>query len=122
MKLSEKQRIFTRNIARLIEYAYDTGIELTFGEAYRTIDQQWLYYNGYEIRGRELVKAKKRSWTMQSKHLDRLAVDFNFFIDGELTYDKDILYQLGEYWESLNENNEWGGFWTQTDTPHFQMS
>ena len=122
MKLSEKQRIFTKNVSKLIDYAFKVGIELTFGEAYRTKDQQWLYYKGYEIRGGELVKTPRRSWTMKSKHLNRLAVDFNFFIDGRLTYDDERLEALGEYWEGLNENNQWGGFWEHSDTPHFQMS
>ena len=74
MKLSEKQRVFTKNIGLLIIYAFDElCIELTFGEAYRTREQQLLY-----------VQSGK-SQTMNSNHLRRLAVDFNFFIDGNLS-------------------------------------
>ena len=111
MGLGDKQRIFTKNVAKLIMFAYDNGIELTFGEAYRTKYQQ----EHYVITG--------KSKTMNSKHLSRLAVDFNFFINGELTYNKRVIEPLGIYWESLNDSNKWGGHFTHfTDVPHFQMS
>lgn len=123
MLLSQKQRIFTKHIGMLIAFAYSIGIELTFGEAQRTRAQQFLYFFGLDIKDGKLVKAKKRSWTLYSLHLDRLAVDFNFFIDGKLTYTDPKLQQLGDYWESLHEKNEWGGNWEKTpDSPHFQMN
>jgi hypothetical protein len=111
MKLSEKQMIFTLNISKLIKFCFDNDIELTFGEAYRTEYQQKHYL--------ETGKSK----TMKSNHLKRLAVDFNFFINGELTYNKKLLEKVGFYWESLNENNRWGGnFKSFIDTPHFEMN
>ena len=123
MRLSEKQQIFSINIAKLILKAEELGIGLTFGEAYRTRSQQQLYYHGYKVINGELIKTNPKSKTLNSKHLSRLAVDFNFFIDGELTYKDPLLNKLGEYWESLNETNVWGGFWTSfPDAPHFQMS
>ena len=120
------QSEFTPDVAKLIIYASEIGVELTFGEAYRTKAQQMLYFFGNSIystgRGLKLIKANRRSWTMNSKHLERLAVDFNFFIDGKLTYDDEKLDLLGTYWESLNEKNEWGGFWKHRDTPHIQRN
>ncbi|WP_435624463.1 hypothetical protein [Flagellimonas sp.] len=133
MRLSEKQRIFTKNIAELICYAYSLGIELTFGEAYRTQSQVFLYYFGYKIvkgglLGIKLVKARKMSKTLRSRHQDRLAVDFNFFIDGKLTYEFDDVKPLGDFWESLHLDNRWGGDFNKNgvkdgfvDTPHFEM-
>lgn len=117
MKLSEKQRIFTYNIACLIHFAYDQlGIELTFGEAYRTKEQQKIYVE------------QGKSQTMNSNHLNRLAVDFNFFVNGKLTYDWEVVKPLGDYWESLHPKNRWGGDWNKNgikdgfiDTPHFEM-
>jgi hypothetical protein len=116
MKLSEKQRIFTRNVACLIQHAYDSGYELTFGEAFRTTEQQMIY-----------VQTGK-SKTMDSNHLKRLAVDFNFFINGNLTYKWEDIKPLGDYWEALHANNRWGGDWNNNeikdgfiDTPHFEM-
>ena len=34
MKLGEKQRIFTKLVAKLILQAYDAGYEISFGEAF----------------------------------------------------------------------------------------
>lgn len=116
MKLSQKQRIFTRNIACLIEYAYFIDIELTFGHAWRSLEEQ------------KRLKAEGKSKTLNSKHLDRLAVDFNFFINGKLTYDFHKVKVLGDYWVSLHPDNRWGGDWNKNgkpdgflDTPHFEM-
>lgn len=110
------QRVFTRNIAKLIVYAYQHGLELTFGEAYRTAEQQEIY-----------VKAGK-SKTMNSDHLRRLAVDFNVFTNNKLTYDWATVKILGDYWETLHPSNRWGGDWNKNnikdgfiDVPHFEM-
>ena len=123
----DKQIIFTNNIAKLIVKAEELGVGLTFGEAYRTIEQQYLYFYGKNLAliGGELdvVKGKVRSKTLKSNHLRRLAVDFNFFINGKLTYSHEKVDELGAYWESLNPLNRWGGnFKSIKDTPHFEMN
>ena len=79
MKLSQHQQIFSKHIARLIRHAELLGIDLTFGEADRTLFQQ-----------KEYVRLKK-SRTMHSNHLRRLAVDFNFFINGKLFYKHELI-------------------------------
>lgn len=111
MKLSENQMVFTLNIANLINFANSESIGLTFGDAYRPIELQKHYF------------AINKSKTLKSNHLKRLAVDFNFFINGQLTYDKKELQKLGDFWESLHKNNRWGGNFSGTfiDTPHFEM-
>lgn len=126
MSLNKKQQIFTKNIALLILEADRLCIGLTFSEAYRPLDMQLLYYHGYTLRVIQktlhLVKGRRKSTTMSSKHLKRLAVDFNFFVAGSLTYNKEDLQPLGDYWESLDLLNVWGGNWTSfVDTPHFEM-
>ncbi|HFV9295710.1 TPA: M15 family peptidase, partial [Serratia fonticola] len=70
MTLSEKQRRFTAMIGKLIAFAESNGYGLTFGEAYRTPEQAAL-------------NAKKGSGISNSLHTQRLAVDFNLFINGE---------------------------------------
>lgn len=117
MSLSQQQRVFTLNVAKLIQFAFSKGIELTFGEAYRTREQQLLY-----------VQSGK-SKTMNSNHLRRLAVDFNFFKNGNLTYKFEDIKEIGDYWESLHPKNRWGGDWNKNDikdgfidTPHFEMN
>lgn len=135
MTLGAQQRIFTRHIGCLIEYAYSIGIELTLGEAHRTRSQALLYYFGYEVReggllGIHLQKALKKSWTLNSLHQDRLATDFNFFINGNLTYKYEDIKPLGDYWVSLDPLNRWGGDFKKRgrkpdpgetlDIPHFE--
>ena len=110
MSLREEQTAFTLDVAKLINYADEIGIELTFGEVQRTAYQQAKYV------------ADGKSKTMNSKHIDKLAVDFNFFVGGRLTYDLEDVEQLGRYWESLDDKNEAGMFWKFRDTPHFQRN
>lgn len=118
MSLSKSQRIFTANVAKLIVYANEVlCIELTFGEVFRTPEQQEIYYR------------TGKSKTRNSNHLRRLAVDFNYFIDNKLTYDFDKVEKLGDYWESLHPANRWGGDFNNdeiengfVDTPHFEMN
>jgi hypothetical protein len=132
MTLSEKQFKFTFNISLLITFAWQKGFALTFGEVYRTLEQQKIYFDS------------GRSKTMNSRHLQRLAVDFNIFKrDNALApwrmmfQDKALLIAdlqaaqvLGDYWMSLNTENVWGGDWdrdndvldeTFRDPYHFEM-
>ena len=108
--MREIQTEFLLDVAKLIEYADSIGIELTFGEAYRTKEQQRIYVDS------------GKSKTMDSMHPKRLAIDFNYFIDGKLTYDVEDVKALGMFWEGLNEKNEAGMFWKWKDTPHYQRN
>lgn len=111
MGLVKEQNIFLDDVALLTLYAKRKGVTLTYGEAYRTEEQQKLHLKNGK------TKAK------HSKHEDRLAVDFNFFIDGKLTYDKSDVQILGDFWESLDDKNRWGGnFKSILDTPHFERN
>lgn len=101
MTLSEKQQAFTFNIHLLIQEAFRLGFKLTFGEVYRTPEQQKIYFDS------------GRSKTMDSRHLQRLAVDFNIFKDGVLINDPKTIQPLGEFWMSLNTDNVWGGDWNR---------
>ena len=126
MGLSNYQQIFTINIAKLILYAESLGIELTFGDAYRSNSQMLLNYYGKKVvhKGRELFFAdsKKVSWTLKSKHAKRLAVDFNFFINEKYTNTGEQIDILGAYWISLHTDNRWGGDFKNKDKPHFEMN
>ena len=127
MKLQPEQHKFTLDIAKLIIKAAAIGVELTFGEAYRTMDQQLLYYYGRTIKPLDgqlhLESANRKSRTMVSNHMKRLAIDFNFFINGKLNYTDPKIEELGRYWESLNQHNRWGGNFTGFyDSPHFERN
>ena len=103
-----EQAAFLLDVCRLINRATELGFVVTAGELYRTPEQQQIY-----------VKTG-RSRTMESLHLQRRAVDLNFFKDGKLTYDKATLAPLGAYWESLHPLNSWGGNGVKIyDAPHF---
>lgn len=82
-------------VAELIRSVYARGFELTFGEAYRTEEQQRMH-----------VEAGK-SRTMNSRHRDRLALDLNLFNGGEYITDAEAYRPLGEMWEALG--GRWGG-------------
>lgn len=103
-----EQAAFLLDVGRLVQKATELGFLVTAGELYRTPEQQEIY-----------VKTG-RSRTMNSLHIQRRAVDLNFFKDGKLVYDKHVLAPLGAYWESLNPLNSWGGNGVKlVDTPHF---
>lgn len=109
MTLSQNQREFTRDVADLIRFAYDHDMELTFGEAYRTEEQQAIYVR------------KGLSRTMSSYHLKRLAVDLNLFLEGTYQTSAAPYKPLGDYWKSLSPNNVWGGdFKGLGDANHFE--
>ncbi|NOX15948.1 MAG: M15 family metallopeptidase [Epsilonproteobacteria bacterium] len=127
VSMVEQQWLFLRDIALLIDKAIELNIVMTAGEAYRTECQELSYVYGKtiaKIDGKiELIDAPVKSKTMKSQHLERLAMDFNFFIDGNLTYKKEDIQTLGDFWESLTDKNEWGGNWTSFhDVPHFQRN
>ncbi|ELY2737449.1 M15 family metallopeptidase [Cronobacter dublinensis] len=107
MTLSEKQQLFTVMVASLIHWAEEKGYRLSFGEAYRTPEQAAL-------------NAKKGSGISNSLHTQRLAVDFNLFINGKYLTRTEDYRPLGEYWESLG--GSWGGrFKTNPDGNHFSL-
>ena len=114
MGLIEIQAEFLQDVCTLVQIIKGNGFVVTGGELYRTRAQQERYF--------EMGLAK----TMDSQHLKRLAIDLNFFkVDEEgkrhLTYEKGDLQKIGDYWESLNEYNQWGGNWENfLDCGHFE--
>ena len=108
MKLSEKQRRFTKLVGLLIEYAYKNGMELTFGDAYRSPEQA-------------KQNAAAGTGIINYLHCERLAVDFNLFVDGVYQTDSTAYTKLGEFWESLGEDCAWGGRFKRPDGNHFSI-
>jgi len=111
MSLSEEQAAFLLDACKLIQHATEQGWMITGGELYRTVEQQEIYLK------------TGRSKTMLSNHLKRCAIDLNFFRGGQLVWDKAKLAPLGQFWESLNPKNRWGGnFNSLVDVPHFERN
>lgn len=94
--LRQKQSRFVRLVGLLINYAYEQGYELTFGEAWRTPEQA----ARNAAAGRGIVN---------SLHIERLAIDFNLFRGGKWLQATEDHRPLGEYWESLAPDCRWGG-------------
>ncbi|MCK9468220.1 MAG: M15 family metallopeptidase [Porticoccaceae bacterium] len=105
MTLGQRQRRFTRLVGLLIEFAYQRGYELTFGDAYR------------DPRVHGAVGQRVGYSSANSLHKDRLAVDFNLFRAGRYLTRTEDYAELGEYWESLG--GIWGGRFN--DGNHFSL-
>lgn len=109
--LVQQQHEFLRDVALLILRAVSFGYTITGGELWRTEDQEKLYI--------QQGKAAPGSET-SSNHLRRLAIDFNFFKNGQPVY---LVTELGSYWEGLNPYNRWGGNFTSfKDYAHFERN
>lgn len=106
MTLGEKQRKFPSMVAQLIQFIYAYGYEVSFGEAYRTLEQA-------------AANAKSGSGISNSLHTKRLAIDLNLFINGVYQTDSEAHRPLGEYWESLG--GTWGGRFKKPDGNHYSL-
>jgi hypothetical protein len=94
--LRQKQSLFVRLVGLLISEAYARGYELTFGEAWRTLEQARL-------------NAATGKGISNSLHIDRLAIDLNLFRDGKFLSRTEDHRPLGEWWEKLHPLCRWGG-------------
>ena len=99
MTLRRKQAKFSGMVGMLLTKTVALRIPVVILEMYRSIETQRAYV------------ARGVSKTMNSKHLDGLAVDLAFIEDieddGKINWDAEKYRPLGEYWESLG--GRWGG-------------
>ena len=107
MKLSEKQRKFTRLQAEFVSWCFDNGYELTDGDAYR------------DPRVHGALGEKKGYGHKNSGHKNRLARDYNLFINGIWQPDTEDFRPLGEKWLTMDDDAAWGGEWG--DGNHFSF-
>ena len=108
MGIREKQAEFVVMVARLICYMDNLAKKGFILEWYRTKERQ-----------AQLV-AEKKSWTMNSKHIDGLAVDICILKDGKASWDNADYEPLGNFWESIG--GRWGGSFKQRDSVHFEYN
>lgn len=94
MTLQQKQSQFVRMVARLIDFAWHSGYELTFGDAFA-----------------------KSGHSDASFHYRRLAIDLNLFRDGRFLTTTEDHAPLGHFWESLG--GTWGGRFKKPDGNHY---
>lgn len=93
--LLQKQNRFMRMKAKLYEFAFSKGYELTQGDGYR------------DPRVFGAIGERKGYGESRSAHKQRLAEDINLFKDGKYLSSTEDHLLLGEYWESLG--GAWGG-------------
>lgn len=97
MSLREKQSLFARKIAVLIQVAFEMGFEVTCGDFYR--DSRCPY--GHK----------------KSLHQRRLAADLNLFKEGKYLISTKDYESLGLIWEQMG--GAWGGRFN--DGNHFSL-
>ena len=100
--LTQRQCRFTHALSFLINQAHAQGFEIKIVELNRLPETQKAYV------------AKGVSRTLNSRHLDNLAVDIILYKDGvQVNYGRQY-EPLGIYWEGLG--GTWGGRWGETAT------
>lgn len=97
MNLGQRQRLLVRLLARLTDFAYEQGYEMTLGDAFRD----------HRVHGAPGVKMGYGH--PLSNHKNRLAQDYNLFKDGVFLAKTEDHKPLGEFWESLHPLCRWGG-------------
>lgn len=95
--LRQKQVRFARNVARLIDKAFELGYEVSIGDAYR------------DPRAFGAIGVKLGYGHPKSGHKQRLAIDLNLFRGGVFLEGTEAHRSLGEWWESLGHDHKWGG-------------
>lgn len=116
MTLFEHQQVFTKHFTMLVMKALELEFKTVIAEVQRPVEMQKIYVQ------------TKRSMTMKSMHLQKCAGDLVMVKDGKICSREDVK-PLGDYWESLDPLNRWGGSWrglveagksSFIDTPHFE--
>lgn len=95
LSLLQKQKVFARMVARLIDRAHELGFEVTLGDAYR------------DPRVFGPMGVRQGYGESRSAHKQRLAVDLNLFRGRQYLADTEAHRALGEWWES--QGGCWGG-------------
>lgn len=117
MTLGQKQELFAQYVVQLIQKAWEMGYQVRLGEVQRPLEMQQIYVQ------------TGRSKTLDSQHIKKLAIDLVLLKDG-VVCTREQIHPLGKWWESLDENNRWGGSWrgliesrksSFVDAPHFEM-
>lgn len=105
-KLVSKQWKFSRILCYLLEYIFDQGYEVSFGDAWRSTDK--LSVPGIDVKFsyQELLFYNGKTKVKYGKHNDRLAVDLLIYKNGKELTDEEYRF-IGEKWESMG--GRWGG-------------
>lgn len=116
MNLFEEQSKFAADVAKLINFILSKEYFVTLGEAFRPQEMADIY-------------VKEHKGIHDSLHCKRLAIDLNIFDhQGNFLTRADEYKTFGEYFESLDPINRWGGFFVSKyggkliDCDHFERN
>ena len=121
MTLSDHQNNFLKDVGILFDFLNVKNVKYTATWLHRSQEiQQQLYNEGL-------------SKTLESNHLYSCAIDLNIFVENRILTnikyqdltesERDLLNQIGVFWENLNKINRWGGFWKNPYDPgHFERN
>jgi hypothetical protein len=116
MSLGQEQETFAKQVVQLLNKAWELGYAVRLGEVLRPLEMQQIYVN------------TGRSKTLDSQHIKKLAIDLVLLKD-DLICTREQIKPLGDWWESLDPRNRWGGNWRGlvdsgkshfVDAPHFE--
>lgn len=110
--LREKQSVFARYVAKLIQQADALGYDVTLGEAWRSPEE-----------AKRLAKAGLG--IIGSLHEQRLAIDLLLFKAGIYLTESTDYEPLGQWWEAQSGDGircAWGGRFTRADGNHFSFA
>jgi hypothetical protein len=108
LRLLERQFLFARLLARLLDRAHELGFDVTLGEAWRSLETA-------------RVLAAQGKGSANTLHAVRLAVDLNLFRGGHYCRETEDHRPLGEWWESQHELCAWGGRFSRPDGNHYSL-
>lgn len=96
-------------VAKLIQFTYEQGYQVSFGDAFRSpiVFGQLGEKVGYGAAN--------------SFHKLRLAIDLNLYKDGKWLNKTEDHLPLGKYWKTLNPECTWGGDFKFADGNHYSM-
>ena len=109
MKLSEKRVLFSKNIALLVLWASENGLDLAFDQVKRT--QQEAQSND-----------KVGTGIANSLHVLGLAADLLLYVNGVYQETTEAHAKLGAKWKSMHPLNAWGGDFKKKDGNHYSMT
>ena len=119
MRLSEQQSDFLWMEWRLLGFAHKIFFEQSHEMEGYYLKRTSLYRTPEEQK--KLVD-EGFSWTLNSKHLSGLAVDYMIIKSQECIYEHAVYGMMGTYWENIG--GTWGGNWKgkKRDIFHFEYN
>lgn len=107
MSLGAKQQLFQRKIVAFKQWLFDNGYEIRGGDAFR------------DPRVHGKVGEKKGYGHRKSGHKLKLAEDLYLFKDGVWQNTLEMQTEAGKQWESMG--GSWGGRFKTPDANHYSL-